>query len=189
MQNVEVARTRSFALIGHSADGKTSLGEALLHAAGAVPELGSVDARTSHLDHSPEEKERHHTLACSVFGFDWNGHHLSLIDTPGDPNFQGEGAIALAALDGALLVVSGVDGVKVGTESMWRAAEAAGVRIFDASAGGIGGCPYAPGAPGNVATEDLINAFPGRTMIDPTALAAAKARIFPALHDPGRGTS
>jgi elongation factor G len=130
MQNVEVAHTRSFALIGHSAEGKTSLGEALLHAAGAVPELGSVDAKTSHLDHSPEEKERHHTLSCSVFGFDWNGHHLTLVDTPGDPNFQGEGAIALAALDGAVLVVSGVDGVKVGTESMWRAAQAAGVPVL-----------------------------------------------------------
>jgi elongation factor G len=130
MQNVEVARTRSFALIGHAADGKTSLGEALLHVAGAVPSLGSVDAKTSHLDHSPEEKERHHTLACAVFGFDWKGHHLTLVDTPGDPNFQAEGAVALHALDGAILVVSGVDGVKVGTESMWRAAERAGVPVI-----------------------------------------------------------
>src|SRR5688572_20155919 len=130
MQNVEVARTRSFALIGHAADGKTSLGEALLQAAGAVPALGSVDAKTSHLDHTPEEKERRHTLACSVFGFDWNGHHLTLVDTPGDPNFQAEGAVALHALDGAILVVSGVDGAKVGTETMWRAAERAGVPVI-----------------------------------------------------------
>lgn len=130
MQNVEVARTRSFALIGHAADGKTSLGEALLHAAGAVPTLGSVDAKTSHLDHTPEEKERHHTLACSVYGFDWNGHHLTLVDTPGDPNFQAEGAVALHALDGAVLVVSAVDGAKVGTETMWRAAERAGVPVI-----------------------------------------------------------
>ena len=130
MQNVEVARTRSFALIGHAADGKTTLGEALLHAAGAIPSAGSVDQKTSHLDHSPEEKERHHTLACAVFGFDWNGHHLTLVDTPGDPNFQGEGQIALHALDGAILVVSAVDGVKVGTESMWRAAELAGVPVL-----------------------------------------------------------
>src|SRR5512145_2939955 len=129
MQNVEVSRTRSFALIGHAADGKTSLGEALLQVAGAVPALGSVDAKTSHLDHSPEEKERHHTLACAVFGFDWNGHHLTLVDTPGDPNFQGEGAIALHALDGAILLVSAQDGVKVGTESMWRAAERAEVPL------------------------------------------------------------
>jgi elongation factor G len=130
MQNVEVARTRSFALIGHSSDGKTSLGEALLHCAGAVSELGAVDAKTSHLDHSAEEKERHHTLSCCAFGFDWNDHHLTLVDTPGDPNFQGEGVIALAALDGALLVLSAVDGVKVGTESMFRAAQRAEVPLL-----------------------------------------------------------
>jgi len=130
MQNVEVARTRSFALIGHSADGKTSLGEAILHAARAVPGLGSVDARTSHLDFAPEEKERHHTLSSSVFGFDFDGHHLTLVDTPGDPNFQGDGAVALHALDGAVLLVSAVDGVKVGTESMWRAAERAEVPLL-----------------------------------------------------------
>ena len=130
MQNVEVARTRSFALIGHSADGKTSLGEALLHAAGAVAERGSVDAKTSHLDFAPEEKERHHTLSSAVFGFDFDGHHLTLVDTPGDPNFQGDGAIALFALDGAILLVSAVDGVKVGTESMWRAASLAGLPVI-----------------------------------------------------------
>ncbi len=129
MQNVEVAATRSFALIGHSADGKTSLGEALLRAGGAVSELGSVDAKTSHLDASPEEKERHHTLSSAVFGFDSDGHHLTLVDTPGDPNFQADGAIALGALDGAVLLVSAVDGVKVGTESMWRAAERAAVPV------------------------------------------------------------
>jgi elongation factor G len=130
MQNVEVARTRSFALIGHAADGKTSLGEALLHHAGAVPSLGSVDAKTSHLDHSPEEKDRHHTLTPAVFGFDVEGHHVTLVDTPGDPNFQGEGVIALQALDAAVLVISAVDGVKVGTESMWRAAERASVPVL-----------------------------------------------------------
>jgi elongation factor G len=130
MQNVEVARTRSFALIGHAADGKTSLGEALLHVAGAVPALGSVDAKTSHLDFTPEEKERHHTLSSSVFAFDYEGHHVTLVDTPGDPNFAGDGAIALHALDGAILVISAVDGVKVGSEGMWRAAESAGVPVI-----------------------------------------------------------
>jgi hydroxymethylglutaryl-CoA lyase len=54
------------------------------------------------------------------------------------------------------------------------AAEAMGIRIFDGSAGGIGGCPYAPGAPGNVATEALVAAFPGRTGIDLVKLDAAK---------------
>lgn len=129
MQNTDAAHTRNFALIGHAGDGKTSLGEALLHAAGAVTELGSVDGGTSHLDVAPEEKERRHTLAAHVYGFDWNGLHLTLVDTPGDPNFQGDAQIALKALDGAILVVSAVGGARVGTESMLRAAEATGVPL------------------------------------------------------------
>jgi hydroxymethylglutaryl-CoA lyase len=61
------------------------------------------------------------------------------------------------------------------------AAHALGITVFDASAGGIGGCPYAPGAPGNVATEALVSAFPGRTGIDPERLRAASAIVAPYL--------
>jgi hydroxymethylglutaryl-CoA lyase len=61
------------------------------------------------------------------------------------------------------------------------AAHAMGIRVFDASAGGIGGCPYAPGAPGNVATEALVSAFPGRTGIDPERLRSASAIVKPYL--------
>jgi hydroxymethylglutaryl-CoA lyase len=62
-----------------------------------------------------------------------------------------------------------------------RAALAMGIKTFDASAGGIGGCPYAPGAPGNVATEALVAAFAGRTGIDPGRLEAAAAIVRPYL--------
>ncbi len=54
-----------------------------------------------------------------------------------------------------------------------RTAARLGISTFDSSAGGIGGCPYAPGAPGNVATEALLAAFPGLTAIDPTRFAKA----------------
>ena len=130
MRNVDVRDTRSFALIGHSHDGKTSLGEALLHVAGATPALGRVADGSSGLDFHPEEKERKSTLISSVYAFDWSGKHLTLVDTPGDPNFQADGQIALQALDGAVLVVSALDGAKVGTESMWRAATRAGVPLL-----------------------------------------------------------
>jgi len=124
----DVADIRNFALIGHSHDGKTSLAEALLHAAGATHELGSVDAGTSHLDALPEEKDGHnrHTVSSSIFSFEHDGKSLTLVDTPGDPNFQGDGQIVLHGLDGAVLVVSAVDGAKVGTDRMGRAAREAG---------------------------------------------------------------
>jgi len=127
MKDVPVRDTRNFALIGHAGDGKTSLGEALLMKAGAIDSLGRVDKGTDHLTTLPEEKERHHTLTSSVWAFDWDGRHLTLVDTPGDPNFLSDGQIALPALDGAVLVVSAVEGGRVGTERMWRAAGAAGV--------------------------------------------------------------
>ena len=58
MKNVKVSDTRNFAIVGHSADGKTSLGEALLHKSGARPTLGSVADGSSVLNFLPEEKER-----------------------------------------------------------------------------------------------------------------------------------
>jgi len=62
-----------------------------------------------------------------------------------------------------------------------RAGLAMGVTSFDASAGGIGGCPFAPGAPGNVATEALLAAFGGQTGVDPERVAVASAIVRPYL--------
>ena len=96
MKNVQVDHTRNFAIIGHSGDGKTSLGEAILHRAGATSELGRVDQGTSVLNYMPEEKSGHHTASITshVYAFDWRDHHLTLVDTPGDPNFAGDGELA-----------------------------------------------------------------------------------------------
>ena len=127
MKNVKVSDTHNFALVGHSGDGKTSLGEALLHAAGATSALGRVDDGSSLLNYLPEEKERRHTITSSVFGFDFGARHVTLVDTPGDSNFQADGQIALHALDGAVLVCSAVGGAKVGTSRMWRACQRLGL--------------------------------------------------------------
>ncbi|MGH0035249.1 MAG: elongation factor G [Myxococcota bacterium] len=125
MQKVEIPKTRNFALIGHAGDGKTSLGDALLHRAGAVSDLGRVDDGSSALNTLPEERDGHTSSVTShVFSFAHDGHALTLVDTPGDSNYQGDGLVALQALDAAVLVVSAVDGAKVGTEKMWRAARA-----------------------------------------------------------------
>jgi len=127
MKNVKVADTYNFALIGHSGDGKTTLGEAILHAAGATSHLGSVTDGTSVLNYLPEEKERHTTISCSIYGFDTNGKHVTLVDTPGDSNFQADGRIALHGLDGAVLVVNAAGGAKVGTSRMLTACRDNGV--------------------------------------------------------------
>jgi elongation factor G len=131
MKDVPVADTRNFALVGHAADGKTSLAEAILFKAGALPALGSVPAGSAALTTLPEEKERQGaSVGTAVYGFDLGGRHLTLVDTPGDPNFQSDGALALHALDSAVLVLSAVDGVKVGTERMFRSARELGLVVI-----------------------------------------------------------
>jgi elongation factor G len=129
MKNTKPSETYNFALVGHAGDGKTSLGEAILHAAGARNTLGRVTDGSSCLNHLPEEKERHHTISSAVYAFDWNGRHLTLVDTPGDSNFAAEGRIALHALDGAVLVVSAVGGARVGSQRMYAAARALGMPV------------------------------------------------------------
>jgi elongation factor G len=129
MKGVNVADTHNFAIVGHSADGKTSLGEALLHVAGATHSPGSVTEGTSVLNHLPEEQERHTTISSAIYGFDSGGKQFTLVDTPGDSNFQADGQIALHALDGAVLVVSGTDGAKVGTDRMFRFCRENGIAL------------------------------------------------------------
>jgi elongation factor G len=130
MKSTKPSETFNFALVGHAGDGKTSLGEAILHVAGARAELGRVTDGSSCLNYLPEEKERHHTISSAVFAFDWSDRHLTLVDTPGDSNFQAEGRIALHALDGAVLVVSAVGGAKVGAQRMVAAAKGLGLPLL-----------------------------------------------------------
>ncbi len=183
MGNVDVGKRRSFALVGHASDGKTSLGEALLAAAGAIHAPGKVDDGSSHLDTTPEEKERHHTLSSSVYSFDWDGMQLHLVDTPGDPNFQGDGKIALRALDGALLVCSAVDGAKVGTDAMWRAAEEAGAPVLIV----VNGCDRER-ADFDVAVESLAKLERGATPV-PITLPIGAGPDFQGTVDLLRGTA
>jgi elongation factor G len=116
----DVKNTRNFAIVGHAGDGKTSVGEALLHVAGATQELGSVTEGTSSLNHLPEEQEKLTTISSALYAFDFGEDHFTLVDTPGNSNFQADGQIVLRALDGALLVVSASDGARVGTDRMFR---------------------------------------------------------------------
>lgn len=120
-------KIRNVALVGHGGSGKTSLAEALLYVGGVTTRLGSVDAGTSLLDHTPEEQERKISLELSTAVVEWHGHRINLIDTPGYADFAGDARAALRAADLALFVVSAVDGVEVGTELMWRAAAEEGI--------------------------------------------------------------
>jgi len=120
-------RIRTVAVLGHSHDGKTTLAEALLHAAGATPRLGSTDQGTSILDADPEEQRRSISITAAIAHCDWQETRINLIDAPGFPDFAGEVVQALVAADAAVLVVAATGSVAVGAELAWERITAAGL--------------------------------------------------------------
>jgi elongation factor G len=120
-------RIRNVAVLGHSHDGKTTLCEALLHAAGASQRLGSTDQGTSLFDHEPEEQRRSISISTAVAHLDWEGTRINLLDAPGFQDFAGEVVEALAAADAAVLVVSANGTVPVGAELAWEMITARGL--------------------------------------------------------------
>lgn len=113
---------RSIALVGHGSAGKTSLAEALLHAAGAISARGSVDKGNTVCDHDAQEKETGHSLNSAVFSFEHEGCRIHAIDTPGYPDFAGQAIAALAAVDTVVLVINAQAGIEVMSERMMQLA-------------------------------------------------------------------
>src|SRR5690242_19511790 len=108
-------------ILAHVDAGKTTLSERLLYEAGVIEEPGSVDAGTTQTDSLALERQRGITIRAAVASF-WLGDvHVNLIDTPGHPDFIAEVERALAVLDGAVLVLSAVEGVQPQTRILMRA--------------------------------------------------------------------
>lgn len=120
-------RIRNVALVGHTGAGKTTLAEALLFRAGAITRLGTVEAGNTVTDYDPEEHDRGISLTLALAPFEWRGHKINLIDTPGYADFAGDVHAALRVVDLAVFVVSAVDGIEVQTAYAWRIAEKLGV--------------------------------------------------------------
>lgn len=114
-----MSQIRNVAVLSHSGAGKTSLTEAILYRAGAVSTLGKVEDGTSRSDYTPEEKRRKISIWSTVHPFEWKGDRFNIIDTPGYADFVSEIRGAQAAADAALIIVSAVSGVAVGTERVW----------------------------------------------------------------------
>src|SRR6266550_682854 len=120
---VEPGKIRNVAVVGHRSTGKTSLVEAMLFQAGAINRLGTIEAGSTTGDWDDDEHNRQMSLAASLCHVEWQGRKINLIDTPGDPGFQGDMIAALRVVEGALVVVSSVMGVEVQTSRAWQRAE------------------------------------------------------------------
>jgi elongation factor G len=121
------ARIRNVALVGHGGAGKTTVAEALLFAAGAIPRIGRVEDGNTVCDFDPEEARRRISVSLALAPFEVDGHKVNLIDTPGYADFVGDVAAALRAVDLVVCVVSAVEGVEVQTEVTWKMAEERGI--------------------------------------------------------------
>ncbi len=119
----------SFALLGHAGEGKTTLADSLLMAAGVTNRLGSVEDGSSYMNWLPEEKARRLTIAASVCSFDHDGEAFAAIDAPGDANFAGETVAALNAVDNAVLVLSAQEGVRIGAVRAFKQARERGLAV------------------------------------------------------------
>ncbi|MET8564771.1 GTP-binding protein [Streptomyces flaveolus] len=107
-------------ILVHVDAGKTSLTERLLHTAGVIDEIGSVDACSTTTDTLALERRRGITIKSAVVSFPLDGITVNLIDTPGHPDFIAEVERVLGVLDGAVLVVSAVEGVQAQTRVLMR---------------------------------------------------------------------
>ena len=107
-------------ILAHVDAGKTTLSEALLYTAGAIPALGRVDHRDAYLDTHALERDRGITIFSKQALFQTPALAVTLLDTPGHVDFSAEMERTLQVLDYAILVISATDGVQAHTETLWR---------------------------------------------------------------------
>ena len=124
------ATIKNIGVLAHVDAGKTTLTEQMLYACGAIRQAGSVDDGTAQTDWLDIERRRGISVRAAQASLVWRGYTVNLLDTPGHLDFAGEVERSLAALDGAVLVVSAVEGVQSHTENLWRALESSSCRVF-----------------------------------------------------------
>jgi ribosomal protection tetracycline resistance protein len=115
-----LASTLNLGILAHVDAGKTSLTERLLFTAGITDEIGSVDAGSTQTDTLALERQRGITIKSAVVSFPLRGVTVNLVDTPGHPDFIAEVERVLGVLDGAVLVISAVEGVQAQTRVLLR---------------------------------------------------------------------
>ncbi len=122
---------RNIALMGHGGEGKTTLTEAMLYAAGIIDRQGKVEDGTTTTDFEPEELRRKCSISAACAPIDWNEKMLNIIDVPGYFDFIGEMTGPLRVVETVGIVVSAVTGFNVGAEKAFKKAVKSGVgRMF-----------------------------------------------------------
>jgi elongation factor G len=127
MAAIEPGKIRNVAVVGHRGTGKTSLVEAMLFQAEATNRLGVVEQGSTISDWDEDEQAREMSISAALCHLEWQGRKINLIDTPGEPSFQGDAIAALHVVEGALIGISAVMGVEVQTSRNWARADELGL--------------------------------------------------------------
>ena len=109
---------RNIALVGHAGSGKTTLIEALLHKAGAIGSLGTIEQKSTVSDFTEREQKLGHSLDAAVCHLEHDGVTVNLLDTPGYPDFMGRALSVLPAIETSAIVVNAETGVELVTQRM-----------------------------------------------------------------------
>ena len=119
MAEVMTSNIRNIALMGHGSEGKTTLTEAMLFAAGMIDRQGKVEDGTTVSDFDAEEKKRGFSIGAAYAPIKWNDKVINTIDVPGYFDFVGEMMGPLRVVETAVIVIGGVNGLSVGAEKAW----------------------------------------------------------------------
>ena len=107
---------RNIALMGHGSEGKTTLAEAMLFAAGNIDRQGKVEDGSTTTDYDPEETKRGISISAAMAPVEWKNVKINLIDVPGYFDFIGESIGPMRVANTVGIVVSAVGGLSVGAE-------------------------------------------------------------------------
>ena len=127
MKQFQSSDIRNFALVGHGTSGKTCLAEAMLKLGGETNRLGTIEDGSTTSDYHPGEKSRQISIHATPLHMEWMDTKFNLIDTPGYSDFIGEAIGSLSVVDLAVITIHAVNGVEVGTETMWNHATKLGI--------------------------------------------------------------
>ena len=122
MKQYQSSDIRNFAIVGHGAAGKTCLAEAMLKLGGETNRLGKIEDGSTISDYHPGEKTRQISIHATPLHMEWMEKKFNMIDTPGYSDFIGEATGSLSVVDLAVITIHAVNGVEVGTDTMWNQA-------------------------------------------------------------------